>query len=271
MSTAASIHQAGLLFVIAILVSIMALPAGAQIPVENTGAKAYGPVQLREGQRFEVCVNARRNQFGVTVTVSVRAARNANAEIASRTVDLAPGQGGCASVAFAQVFAEVGDQPIFALVTAVGDGPAERDLVGSACVINAIFSCTPSVAIDPVEIDSDTAELTTYGPVRLKPDTALLACATNAFNDQPTEVAISLYAAANSSEPIARRAGTLPPSRGACVEVPYERVRDRPIFAEIRTSSTVSEPRNPTLGSVGVINGIYMPLPGDARLVDDPQ
>ena len=258
------------LFFTLLLLSV-AIPGFAQIEVENTGAKAFGPVQLREGQRFEVCANTRFNQFGATLTVSFRAARNANAEIGSRSVFLEPGEGGCTSITYAEVFAEIGDQPIFGLLTTQGDGAAERDPVGSACVTNGIFSCTPAVEIDPVEIDFDVAEVTTYGPVRLKPDTELLACATNAFNEEATAVAVSLYSTADSSEPLVSRAGTLQPGRGSCVSIPYERVRDRPIFVEIRVSSTVSEARNPTLGGVGVANGIFVPLPGDLRLVDDPQ
>jgi len=259
------------LFTLCVVILAVSVPGLAQIDVENTGAKAFGPVQLKEGQRFQVCANARFNQFASTITASFRAVRNSNIEVRSRSVSLAPGEGACTSVSFAEVFAEIGDEPIFALLTTIGDGPTERDAVASACIINAVFLCTSAVAIDPGEIAPELTEVTTYGPISLKPDTELLVCASNAFNETATTTSVAIFLAGDSSEPLARRGGSLQPGRGSCVSIPYSRVRNRPVFAEIRVSTVTGLPRRATLGGAGITNGIFQPIPGQLRLVEEEQ
>jgi len=255
-------------FLTVLLLATTVVPSFAQIDIENTGAKVFGPVELREGQSFDLCANARFNQFFSTVTASFRTVQNTAVEIRSQSMGLEPGDGGCTSVSYAEVFAEVGEVPIFALLTTVGDGPAERDPVASACVSNGIFTCPPLFAVETAEeIDADTAEITTFGPLRLKPDTALQVCASNAFNTEPVFARVSLFLARDSSEPIVVRSSVLRPGRGRCVEIPYERVRNRPIFAELEVQATTTDPnfRKPVLAGAGVTNGIFQPVPGERR------
>ncbi len=269
-----STHHRNALLLAVLLLAATAAPGLAQIEVENTGAKVFGPVELREGQRFEVCANARFNQFFSTVTASIRLVRNTAVEIHSRSIGLEPGEGACTSISYAEVFAEFGEQPIFALLTTVGDGPDERNPVGTACVTNGIFTCPAAFAVEAAgEIDASTAEVTTFGPIRLKPNTVLQVCAANAFNTEPVFARVSLFSARDSSEPLVDRSGALGPGRGACVEIPYERVRDRPIFAELRVEPTTTDPnfRRPTLGGDGVANGIFQPVPGERRLQEIEQ
>jgi hypothetical protein len=244
----------------------LTIPVFSQIIIDPaTGAKAFGPVELRPDQEFELCANSHFGESPVAVQASFHPVRNANVAIRTRSTELAPGDGACTSVSYA----EVGDEPIFALLTSDAANPDDQDLVGSACIINGVFpSCPPPI---PLSLFNATIqEITTFGPVRLKPDSALQVCSSNAFNGEPTSATVSVFLGRDSSEPIAVRSGTLQPGRGACVSVGYDRVGDRPIFAELKvhaTSGGIFQFRRITLGGAAVINGIYEPVPGEFRTV----
>jgi hypothetical protein len=228
---------------------------------DSTTAKAFGPVQLRPDQEFELCANAHFSQHNPEVTLSFHPVRNANIVIHSRTIAPSPGEGACTSVSYD----EVGDQPIFALLSTYGDGPLEQDLVGSAGVINGVIPYVPAIEMEL--FDETILEVTTFGPVRVRPKTEFLVCAANAFNEVATFATISIFLGRNSLEPVAVRTGTLEPGRGGCVSIGDDRFRGRPIFAKLEIRATTQEgaERRQTLGGAGVINGIYHPVPGKFR------
>jgi len=243
----------------------MMIPCFSQIIIDpETSAKAFGPVQLRPDQEFELCANAHFSEFAPSVTASFHPARNSSMVFHSRTTELLPGEGACTSVSYS----EVGDEPVFALLTATGESLQDEDLVASAAVINGVIPYVP-----PIELgifNATISEVTTFGPVRVRPESDLLVCATNAFNPVATFATLSVFLGRDSSEPIAVRSGTLQPGRGSCVTIGDEQARGRPIFAKLEVQATEGgsfDFRRVTLGGAGVINGIYHPVPGEFRTV----
>jgi len=255
--------QRNVFWLSAIVLFFITIPGFSQINIDpTTTAKAFGPVQLRPEQEFELCANAHFSEFAPTVTASFHPVRNANIVLQSRTIEPLPGEGACTSVSYA----EVGDEPIFALLTATGETPQDEDLVASASVINGVIPYVP-----PIELgifNATITEVTTFGPVRVRPDTEFLVCATNAFNDVATFVTLSVFRGRDSSEPIAVRSGTLQPGRGSCVTIGEGQSRGRPVFAKLEVQATQGgsfDFRRVTLGGAGVINGIFHPVPGEFR------
>jgi len=241
------------------------IPGFSQIIIDPTAtAKAFGPVQLRPDQEFELCANAHFSEFAPSVTASFHPLRNANVVVHSQTIVPLPGEGACTSVSYS----EVGDEPIFALLTATGETLHDEDLVASAAIINGVIPFVP-----PIELgifNAAITEVTTFGPVRVRPESELLVCATNAFNDVATFATLSVFLGRDSSEPIAVRSGTLQPGRGKCVSIGESQSRGRPIFAKLETQATQGgsfDFRRVTLGGAGVINGIFQPVPGEFRTV----
>jgi hypothetical protein len=247
----------------ALLLFFITIPCFSQIIIDpTTTAKAFGPVQLRPDQEFELCANAHFSEFAPSVTASFHPARNANIVVHSRTIEPLPGEGACTSVSYA----EVGDEPIFALLTASGENLSDEDLVASAAVINGVIPFVP-----PIELgifNATIREVTTFGPVRVRPETEFLVCATNAFNGVATSATLSIFLGRDSSEPIAVRSGTLQPGRGSCVSIGDDQSRGQPIFAKLEVRATQGgsfDFRRITLGGAGVINGIFHPVPGEFR------
>lgn len=247
----------------AVILLLFTVSGFSQIIIDPaTTAKAFGPVQLQPDQEFELCANAHFSEFAPSVTASFHPVRNANIVIHSRTIEPLPGEGACTSVNYA----EVGDEPIFGLLTANGESLQDQDLVGSAGLINGVIPYVPPIELGIV--NAVVQEVTTFGPVRVKPDSEFLVCASNAFNDVATFATISLFLGRDSSEPIAVRSGTLQPGRGSCVSIGDDRFRGRPFFAKLEVRATeggIFNFRRVTLGGAGIINGIFHPVPGEFR------
>ena len=244
----------------------LTIPVFSQILIDpSVGAKVFGPVELRPDQKFELCANAFVSESPVSVQASFHPVRNADVVIRSRSAELAPGEGACTSVSFA----DVGEEPIFALLTSEAENPDDQDLAGSACVINGVFfDCPPPQSLRL--FNATIEEVTTFGPVRLKPDSGLQVCASNAFNAEATSATISFLLGRDSSEPIVTKSGTLQPGRGSCVSVGYDRVGNRPVFAELRVQATSGgsfQFRRVTLGGAALLNGIFVTVPGEFRSV----
>ena len=244
----------------------VALPTTATAEWTTT----FGPVRLHPDQSFELCVSAPYStQIVEDVQVSFHPVRNADVVIRSQTRALNPGEGGCVAVDFL----EVGDTAIFAVLQTLDEtgSPTTDDLVGSACVANGIFDCVQPVEALGVGNNGNgtvITEVATFGPVRLRQDSALEVCLSNVFSSDNVDVTVSFFNARNSAEPIATRSGTLRPGRGTCVSMDYDRVRNSPIFAEVTHSATVTTPNQPVgiVRGVAIINGIFEPVPGERRL-----
>jgi hypothetical protein len=164
-------------------------------------------------------------------------------------------------------YSDVGKEAIYAMLQSDGQSSQFGDLVGSACVINGVFpDCPPPIEILEIPQGGAITEVATFGPVRLKPDSRLEICATNALNADSVAISVSFYRARNSSEPFSTRSGVLEPGKGKCVSVSHNRVGDRPIFAVLTYEvEDVAGPAATLVSGAAIINGVFEHLPGERR------
>lgn len=245
----------GLVF--SVFAALGARPASAEV---NT----FGPIELRPGQSFELCVSAAHITESTTVVASFRPIKTPTVAIRSLERALEPGDGGC----FKVDYEDVGENALFAILESEGQLFSSGDIVGSACVINGVFpDCPPPVAVVEVEVGGSVSEFATFGPVRIKPNSRLQVCASNALSLNSTEVTVNFYRAGNSGEPFETRSTVLEPGKSGCASVGYNRVGDAAIFAELVYTATSGNSAAVTLvRSAALLNGIFEHLPGKRRL-----
>lgn len=91
-----------------------------QLFIEDDGvptATTFGPVQLPEGERMEVCASNWRRDYPVDVTVHFYRVSDSREPLATKSATLAPGRGTCASISQrqsrnARIFAELTTEPV---------------------------------------------------------------------------------------------------------------------------------------------------------------
>ena len=100
-------------------------------------ATTFGPLQIPEGKRVQVCANNWRSEYESNVTVNFYVNRDALEPAISESVGLAPGEGGCTALSQAEtgrarVFVEVLTEP-------VEPGFSNPVPVIGAFIVNGIF------------------------------------------------------------------------------------------------------------------------------------
>ena len=252
-----SITSPATIFCVALSIGAFSCPTAAEV-------RYFGPVELREGQSYELCASSPNYAQALEVQASFYLLSDSSEALRTvqRTFD--QGEGGCIKVDHDSV----GPETLFAVLQ-YDDGLSNDDKpVGNACVINGVFPvCPPPIDIAVVEQGGAVRERATFGPVRLKPDSRLEICANNLLNNVAgTEVTVNFYRARSSSEPFASRMAVLEAGAGACASVSYNRVGDIPIFAELVYNSTGSaSPAATLVNGAAIINGIFEPLPASDR------
>lgn len=251
------------------ILRLLGVGLAASLALPTVGAAettTFGPVQLRPDQRFQLCMSAPDTTETIELQASFHPIRNPAAVIQSQSRALNPGEGGCVAVDFL----EASDASIFAVLqTPLGS----ENLVSNACIVDGVFfDCVEPVAVfgfGNEAVGTVITEVATFGPVRLKEDSALEVCISNPFNPADTDVTFSFFNARSSGEPVVTRSITVPAGRGGCVSLGYDRVGNTPIFARVTYEVTVETPNTPVglVRGAAIIDGIFITVPGQRHLM----